>query len=208
MHEASTFAIGSGRKRCGGDNRACIEQNIGGDGGKARALVGEGGRVSNEDRNVIIGIRFRLAARARAEQHNALNAVAVNLHYGSAEASQDLVILALQNRVFTVRQWPPDYSTQSFKIPYEEKKKRIAWPVCRNHYCFKQMRDFRHQIGSLSTAEKIELLDTLWESLEADEVQLTEAQRAELDYRIAQHDHNTADVIPWEQVRTGLFKKP
>jgi hypothetical protein len=64
MHEASTFAIGSGRKRCGGDNRACIEQNIGGDGGKARAFVGEGGRVSNEDRNVIIGIRFRLAARA------------------------------------------------------------------------------------------------------------------------------------------------
>jgi putative addiction module component (TIGR02574 family) len=97
---------------------------------------------------------------------------------------------------------------QSFKIPYEEKKKRIVWPVCRKHYCFRQMRDFRNQIGSLTSAEKIELLDALWESLAADEVPLTEAQRAELDYRIAQHEQNPADVIPWEQVRTGLFKKP
>jgi putative addiction module component (TIGR02574 family) len=70
------------------------------------------------------------------------------------------------------------------------------------------MSDFRNQIGSLSAAEKIELLDALWESLEADEVPLTEAQRAELDYRITRHEQNPSDVIPWEQVRAGLFKKP
>ncbi len=70
------------------------------------------------------------------------------------------------------------------------------------------MSDFRNQIDSLSAAEKIELLDALWESLEADEVPLTEAQRAELDYRIARHEQNPSDVIPWEQVRAGLFKKP
>jgi putative addiction module component (TIGR02574 family) len=70
------------------------------------------------------------------------------------------------------------------------------------------MSDFRNQIGSLSAAEKIELLDALWESLEADEVPLTEAQLAELDYRIARHEQNPSDVIPWEQVRAGLFKKP
>ena len=70
------------------------------------------------------------------------------------------------------------------------------------------MSDFRNQIDSLSAAEKLELLDALWESLEAEEVPLTEAQRAELDYRIARHEQNPSDVIPWEQVRAGLFKKP
>jgi putative addiction module component (TIGR02574 family) len=45
------------------------------------------------------------------------------------------------------------------------------------------MTDLRTQINSLSAAEKAELLDTLWESLEADSASLTDAQRAELDYR-------------------------
>jgi putative addiction module component (TIGR02574 family) len=70
------------------------------------------------------------------------------------------------------------------------------------------MSDLRDQINSLSPAEKAELLDTVWESLEADAVSLTDAQRAELDCRIARHDQNSSDVIPWQQVRAGLFKKP
>jgi len=69
------------------------------------------------------------------------------------------------------------------------------------------MSDLRNQIASLSPAEKVELLDAVWESLEADAPSLTEAQRAELDYRIARHEQNPSDVIPWEQVRAGLFKK-
>jgi len=69
------------------------------------------------------------------------------------------------------------------------------------------MGDLRSQINNLSPAEKAELLDTLWESLEADSASLTDAQRAELDYRIARHEQNP-DVILWQQVRTGLFKKP
>ena len=70
------------------------------------------------------------------------------------------------------------------------------------------MRDLRNQIDSLSPAEKAELLDTVWESLEVDSVSLTDAQRAELDYRIARHEQNPSNVIPWEQVKAGLFKKP
>ncbi len=70
------------------------------------------------------------------------------------------------------------------------------------------MSDLRNQISSLSPAEKAELLDTLWESLEADSVSLTDAQLTELDYRIARHEQNPSNVIPWEQVRAGLFKKP
>jgi putative addiction module component (TIGR02574 family) len=66
------------------------------------------------------------------------------------------------------------------------------------------MNDLRRQINSLSAAEKAELLDTVWESLEAELVSLTDAQRAELDYRIARHEQKPSDVIPWQQVRAAL----
>jgi putative addiction module component (TIGR02574 family) len=70
------------------------------------------------------------------------------------------------------------------------------------------MSDLRSQINSLSAAEKAELLDTVWESLEADATSLTDAQRTELDYRIARHEQNPSDVISWEKVKAGLSKKP
>ena len=57
------------------------------------------------------------------------------------------------------------------------------------------MSDFRSQIESLSAAEKAELLDTVWESLEADSASLTDAQRAELDYRIARHEQDPTDAF-------------
>lgn len=70
------------------------------------------------------------------------------------------------------------------------------------------MSDLRQQIENLSASEKAELLDAVWESLEADALSLTDAQRTELDRRIERHEHNSSDVIPWEQVRASLFKKP
>jgi putative addiction module component (TIGR02574 family) len=69
------------------------------------------------------------------------------------------------------------------------------------------MSDLRNEIGNLSAAEKFELLDVLWESLEADGVSLTDTQRDELDHRLTQYERNPDEVIPWEQVRAGLFKK-
>jgi putative addiction module component (TIGR02574 family) len=70
------------------------------------------------------------------------------------------------------------------------------------------MNDLRQQIENLSASEKAELLDAVWESLEADALWLTDAQRAELDDRIERHEQNPSDVIPWERVRASLFKKP
>jgi putative addiction module component (TIGR02574 family) len=68
--------------------------------------------------------------------------------------------------------------------------------------------NLQNQIGSLSPAEKIELIDALWESLEADApAALTDEQRAEMDYRVARYQSNPSDVIPWEQVKAALFKK-
>ena len=69
------------------------------------------------------------------------------------------------------------------------------------------MSNLQNEIGSLSAAEKFELLDLLWESLEAEVPALTDEQRAELDYRVARHEQNPSDVIPWEDVGASLFKK-
>jgi putative addiction module component (TIGR02574 family) len=69
------------------------------------------------------------------------------------------------------------------------------------------MSDLRNQLGNLSTAEKAELLDAVWESLETDAASLTDAQRVELDRRIERHEKDDSDVIPWDQVRANLFKK-
>lgn len=68
------------------------------------------------------------------------------------------------------------------------------------------MINLQNEIGNLSTAEKLELLDVLWESLEADSPFITEAQRAELDRRVAKYQQDPSAVIPWEHVKAGLVK--
>ncbi|HTB93699.1 MAG TPA: addiction module protein [Candidatus Sulfotelmatobacter sp.] len=70
------------------------------------------------------------------------------------------------------------------------------------------MSDLLQQISNLSVAEKAELLDAVWESLETDARSLTDAQRAELDHRLARLEQNPSAVLPWEHVKAGLFKKP
>lgn len=70
------------------------------------------------------------------------------------------------------------------------------------------MNDLRNQINGLSAAEKVELLDVVWESLESDALSLTDAQRNELDRRIERHQQNPSDLIPWDRVRASLFNKP
>lgn len=69
------------------------------------------------------------------------------------------------------------------------------------------MTDLRSHIEALSIAEKVELLDALWESIEAGERSLTEEQRAELAYRIDRYARDPSNVIPWEEVREGLSTK-
>lgn len=64
------------------------------------------------------------------------------------------------------------------------------------------MSDLRSQIDGLSAAEKAELLDAVWTSLEADALTLTDAQRSELDHRIGRLEQNPGDVAPWEQVKS------
>jgi putative addiction module component (TIGR02574 family) len=70
------------------------------------------------------------------------------------------------------------------------------------------MSDLCNRIEDLSTTEKIELLDLLWESLDTDDLPLTEDQRRKLDDRVARRAQNPSDVIPMEHVKANLLKKP
>lgn len=70
------------------------------------------------------------------------------------------------------------------------------------------MSNLQNEIGGLSPTEKLELIDLLWESLEAATPALTDEQKAELDYRVTQYERNPSDVVPWQKVRADLFRKP
>ena len=57
-------------------------------------------------------------------------------------------------------------------------------------------------IGSLSSEERLRLLEELWESLSAtpEVIPLTKAQRKELDQRLDELDREGPVGIPWEEV--------
>ncbi len=67
--------------------------------------------------------------------------------------------------------------------------------------------DYRH----LSLAERLQLVEDIWDSI-ADEVRehpdafpMTEEQRVELGRRRAAYSDDPEAVVPWEEVRSGLF---
>ena len=66
--------------------------------------------------------------------------------------------------------------------------------------------DFR----DLSIAERIQLVEDLWDSIAAEApeaIQLTELQKAELHRRLQAHEAQPSSGIPWEQVRDALFQQ-
>ena len=61
-------------------------------------------------------------------------------------------------------------------------------------------------IDRLSVEERLALVEDLWDSIaeESAATPLTDAQRAELDRRLADHDANPNDVVPWEEVKASI----
>jgi putative addiction module component (TIGR02574 family) len=58
-------------------------------------------------------------------------------------------------------------------------------------------------IDHLKIEEKLALVEEIWASICADRTNfaLTEAQRVELDRRVADDDAFPDDVIPWEEIK-------
>jgi len=53
------------------------------------------------------------------------------------------------------------------------------------------------------------LVEDIWDSIAAESaaLPLTDAQRAELDRRLAEHETNPHDVVPWEEVRDSITER-
>jgi len=64
-------------------------------------------------------------------------------------------------------------------------------------------------IDRLSITERIELIGLIWDSIAADTEKspLTEAQRQEVDRRLAAHQANPQAAIPWEQVEAEALAR-
>ena len=65
-------------------------------------------------------------------------------------------------------------------------------------------------IAGLTSEEKLDLIERLWESLASghEEVRLTEAQRAELDRRLDEMERGEVGGIPWEEVVLKADSQP
>ena len=63
------------------------------------------------------------------------------------------------------------------------------------------------EILSLSIEDRLELVERIWNSIAEDErdFQLTDAQRAELDRRIALHEANLNRGKPWDEIKKRLI---
>ncbi len=63
------------------------------------------------------------------------------------------------------------------------------------------------RVKQLSIEDQLELIEALWDSIaEHDAVPpLTDAQVAELDRRIAEHEANPDDVVPWDEVKASAL---
>jgi putative addiction module component (TIGR02574 family) len=61
-------------------------------------------------------------------------------------------------------------------------------------------------LRTLSVAERLELMERIWESLEEEEAvpRLTPEQEAELDRRWAEHVAHPEEVLSWDEVQARL----
>ena len=62
---------------------------------------------------------------------------------------------------------------------------------------------------SLSIAERLQLVEEIWDSIaqDADVLPLTPQQTAELDRRWAEHERDPGSATPWEKVRDELHRR-
>ncbi|MFT4533652.1 MAG: putative addiction module component (TIGR02574 family) [Saprospiraceae bacterium] len=60
------------------------------------------------------------------------------------------------------------------------------------------------EILELSSAEKILLVEQIWDSLDPNELQITKAQKQELDRRIALDNNEQMSWHSWSEVKSHL----
>jgi putative addiction module component (TIGR02574 family) len=72
----------------------------------------------------------------------------------------------------------------------------------------KAMAHSKFDIKDLTLEERLALLEEIWESLQPEDLPVTDAQRAELDRRLDDLEHDQALGIPWEDVLRQIRERP
>lgn len=62
-------------------------------------------------------------------------------------------------------------------------------------------------VQSLSPAERLALIEQLWDSLSPEDVELTPAQREELDRRLEDAEQHPADGVTWEEAKRQIRER-
>lgn len=63
---------------------------------------------------------------------------------------------------------------------------------------------------TLSIAERIQLVEDIWDSIAEEtpeSIELSLAQREEIRRRVAAHDADPSSAIPWETIRAELLQQ-
>ncbi|MCY2989436.1 MAG: addiction module protein [Planctomycetota bacterium] len=64
-------------------------------------------------------------------------------------------------------------------------------------------------IDRLSVEDRLALVHEIWDSIavEPRRAHLSDAQRDELERRVAEHERHPQDVVPWEQVKADALAR-
>ncbi|MEQ1946022.1 MAG: addiction module protein [Bryobacteraceae bacterium] len=63
------------------------------------------------------------------------------------------------------------------------------------------------EITRLTPEERIALIAQLWDSLESKELPLSNAQKVELDRRLASLDHDRGHAVTWADLKAELERR-
>jgi putative addiction module component (TIGR02574 family) len=63
------------------------------------------------------------------------------------------------------------------------------------------------QLRALPPAERREVVEKIWDEFADRDLELTPAQAAELDRRVADHQANPDDVVPWSEIKAATEAK-
>ena len=67
--------------------------------------------------------------------------------------------------------------------------------------------DLLDEVRRLPASERAQLIDTLWETLEPEDLPVTVEERALLDARMSDMAANPNDQRPWREVEARLAKR-
>ena len=66
-----------------------------------------------------------------------------------------------------------------------------------------------NEITALSIEDRIHLVQAIWDTIATEQAypDLTEAQKQELDHRIADYEANPNDLLTWEEIKAAIKKQ-